>query len=100
MQETEETQVLSIGWEDPLEPSRDSSPLQYSCLENPMNRRAWRATVHKVAQNQTRLKQLNTEALMAQKDQETAFLSSSIGKPLEKVDQLEKSLNLALIVLE
>ena len=37
---------------------------------------------------------------MAQKDQETAFLSSSIGKPLEKVDQLEKSLNLALIVLE
>ena len=23
-------------------------PLQYSCLENPMDRRAWRATVHGV----------------------------------------------------
>jgi len=25
-----------------------SNPLQYSCLENPMDRGAWRATVHKV----------------------------------------------------
>ena len=24
------------------------NPLQYSCLENPMDREAWRATVHKV----------------------------------------------------
>ena len=28
-------------------------PLQYSCLENPMDRGAWRATVHRVAQRQT-----------------------------------------------
>ena len=27
--------------------------LWYSCLENPMDRRAWSATVHGVAQNQT-----------------------------------------------
>jgi len=27
------------------------NPLQYSCLENPMDRGAWRATVHSVAQN-------------------------------------------------
>ena len=26
------------------------SPLQYSCLENPMDRGAWRATVHRVSQ--------------------------------------------------
>ena len=26
----------------------NSNPLQYSCLENPMNREAWRATVHGV----------------------------------------------------
>ena len=31
------------------------NPLQYSCLENPMDRRAWRATVHGVAKNWTRL---------------------------------------------
>ena len=32
-----------------------SNPLQYSCLENPMNRGAWRATVHGVAKSWTRL---------------------------------------------
>ena len=29
------------------------NPLQYSCLENPMDRGAWWATVHKVAKSQT-----------------------------------------------
>ena len=33
-------------------------PLQYSCLENPMDRGAWRATVHSVAKSWTQLKQL------------------------------------------
>ena len=28
---------------------------QYSCLENPMDRRAWQAPVHRIAKNQTRL---------------------------------------------
>ena len=27
------------------------NPLQYSCLENAMDRRAWQATVHEVAKN-------------------------------------------------
>ena len=31
------------------------NPLQYSCLENPMDRGAWWATVHGVTKNQTRL---------------------------------------------
>ena len=31
------------------------SPLQYSCLENPMDRGAWWATVHGVAKSRTRL---------------------------------------------
>ena len=29
------------------------NPLQYSCLENPMDRGAWRATVHRVAESDT-----------------------------------------------
>ena len=32
------------------------NPLQYSCLENPMYRGAWQATVHGVARSQTLLK--------------------------------------------
>ena len=37
-------------------------PLQCSCLENPMDRGAWQATVHGVAKSQTRLKQLSMHA--------------------------------------
>ena len=33
----------------------NSNPLQYSCLENPMDRRAWWATVHGVARSRTQL---------------------------------------------
>ena len=29
------------------------NPLQYSCLENPIHRGAWWATVHRVAENRT-----------------------------------------------
>ena len=36
------------------------NPLQYSCLENPMDRGAWRAIVHSVAKCRTRLKRLST----------------------------------------
>ena len=31
------------------------NPLQYSCLENPMGRGAWQATVHSAAKSRTRL---------------------------------------------
>ena len=39
--------------EDPGE--GNGNTLQYSCLENPMDGGAWQATVHGVAQSQTRL---------------------------------------------
>ena len=34
----------------------NGNPLQDSCLENPMDRGAWWATVHRVAKSRTRLK--------------------------------------------
>ena len=34
---------------------RNGNPLQYSCLENPMDRGAWWSIVHRVAKSQTRL---------------------------------------------
>ena len=36
------------------------NPLQYSCLENPIDRGAWWATVHGVAKSQMQLKQFST----------------------------------------
>ena len=38
--------------------------LQYSCLENPVDRGAWWATLHRVARSQTRLKELSMHALV------------------------------------
>ena len=38
------------------------NPLQYSCLENPIGRGAWRATVHGVAKSVTGLKRLSMHA--------------------------------------
>ena len=58
MQEIQETQVQSLGWEDsPGE--RRGKPLQYSCLENPMDRGASWAAVQRVAKSWTRLKHLS-----------------------------------------
>ena len=34
----------------------NSNPLQYSCLENPMDRGAWQATVHGVEKSRRQLK--------------------------------------------
>ena len=47
-------QVRSLGREDPLEEGM-ATPLQYFCLENLIDRGAWRATVHGVAKSWTRL---------------------------------------------
>ena len=35
---------------------RHGNPLQYSCLENPMERGSWQATVHEVIKSLTQLK--------------------------------------------
>ena len=40
---------------------RHGNPLQYSCLENPMDRGAWWAAVHGVAKSQTRLINWSTD---------------------------------------
>ena len=52
----QDTRFLPLGQEDPPEEGMDN-PLYYSCLENPMDRGAWPAAVHRVAQSRTRLKQ-------------------------------------------
>ena len=55
------------------------NPLQYSCPENPTDRRAWRATVHRVTKRWTWLKQLSTHAHF-DKSLSISRLISSTGK--------------------
>ena len=49
--------VRKIPWR------RARQPTPVFFLENPMDRRAWQATVHRVTKSQTQLKQLRTQAL-------------------------------------
>ena len=48
------------------------NPLQYSCLENPVDRESWRAIVHRATKSWTGLKQLNMRPFYQQ------------GKPVPK----------------
>ena len=52
-----ETQVFSLSWENPRR--GNGYPLQHSCLENSMDRGAWRARVYRVAKSWTQWKQLS-----------------------------------------
>ena len=70
---------MILGGEDPLEEGT-GIPLQYSCLENPMDRGAWQATGHRVSQSWTRL-------MLKLKLQYCGHL-------MRRVDSLEKTLML------
>ena len=49
------------------------NPLQYFCLEKPMGRGAWQATVYRVAKSWTRMKRLSTHA----------YIGEGNGNPLQ-----------------
>ena len=50
----QQTWFRSLGQKDPPRGGH-GNPLQYYCLENPMDRGAWRATIQRVSKSQTRL---------------------------------------------
>ena len=50
------------------------SPLQHSCLENPMDRGAWWATVHRVRKSWTRLKQVSTQPKRIHRKRDSVYL--------------------------
>ena len=64
----------------------NGNPLQYSCLENSMDRGAWWATVHGVAKSQTRLSDLTMDTVSLTKEaricngEKTTSLTSGAGK--------------------
>ena len=55
VQETQETQVRSLSWEDLLVEGM-ATHSNILCLENPMDRGAWKVIDHRVAKSQIRLK--------------------------------------------
>ena len=50
-----ETDAINYGHLEGFPGGGDGTPLQYSCLENPMDRGAWWAAIHGVAKSRTRL---------------------------------------------
>ena len=80
------TSVGDIGlipvWEDsPGE--RNGYPLQYSCLGNPMDRGAWRGTVHGVT------KKSDTTERLIQQQQADAWFGLALRWELEKCLQVK-----------
>ena len=83
------------------------NPFRYSCLENLMDRGAWRATVHRVTRSWTRLKRLSTQHTQHQKElsglahRQDVFLvhycslglTISSAQSLYSVDWVNKCLN-------
>ena len=55
-------------------PGEQGSPLQYSCLENPMDRGASWAAVHRVTKSRTQLKRLSTHTRGHEGPHQTANL--------------------------
>ena len=59
----------------------NGNPLQYSCLENPMDGEAWLATVHGVAKSRTQLSDFSViTALYQLSHKGMGFPDSSAGK--------------------
>ena len=64
----------------------NGNPLQYSCLENPMDGRAWQAIVHGVANSQTQQSDFTMDTLSLTKKaktnngEKTITLTSGAGK--------------------
>ena len=57
----------------------NGNPLQYSCLENPMDRRAWWAAVHGVTKSQTRLNDFTLTFHFHALEKEMATPSSALA---------------------
>ena len=68
----------------------NGNPLQYSCLENPMHREAWQATVHRLPNSQRWLSNFTFHAddttLIAKSEEELKSLFMKVKEEHEKAD--------------
>ena len=68
--------VRKIPWR------RAWQPLQYFCLENSMDRGAWQAIVHRVAESQIQLKRLSTHTCITLVTKENLLCNTENGGDL------------------
>ena len=79
--------IRDMGWIPRLGTSPGGghgNPLQYSCLENYMDRGTWWATVHRVTKSQTWLKQLNMHNTMSKLKNSTQRFNNRLDQRKEK----------------
>ena len=74
----------------------NGNPLQYSCLENPMDRGAWRATVHWVAESRIRLSDFTFIFSVGPALQADSLLSEPLEKPSAAIIFVVKIVNLII----
>ena len=65
--------------------------LQHSCLENPMDRGAWHATVHEAVQSQTLLKRLSMHARINSISTNILLASKVLARLRGKYSELRQS---------
>ena len=77
---------------------RNGYPLQYPCLENPMDREAWLVTVHSVTESQTRLQQFSSRSSIVKRQ---VVVNPFCWKQCSIMEHLEISMtqNLEALVL-
>ena len=68
------TSIMVLNTVGKLPGGGRGNPLQYSCLENPMDRGAWWATVHGVTKTWTQLKWHSTHACTIGNSRQSFFL--------------------------
>ena len=81
----QETQTWALYQPRGVGGEGNGNPLQYSCLENPMDGGAWWAAVHGVAQSRTRLKRLSSSSSSSIVYQEQCFQSLSMSLVLVEI---------------
>ena len=73
----------------------NGNPLQYSCLENPVDRGAWWAVVHGVAKSQTRLKQFSSSSSNGETGIENRHMD--MGRAEDRVRCMERVKRILII---
>ena len=76
------------------EPLRNGTPLQYSCLENPMDGGAWWAAIHGVAKGRTRLSDFTFTFHFHALEKEMAMHSNVLAWRIPGIGELDGLLSM------